>query len=147
MLSASPQAGGGTELAPQLIGVLNDSIQSEYYALFTYTKVLVDFGAVQPFDNVRDAEARHVDSVGRMFSKRGLEIPVSVWNESNVPAFTHLRDACQAAKEIELANVAMYEGFLLLELPADVDSVFLNLLAASRNQHLPAFQRCLDGSG
>jgi len=123
------------------------SIQAEHYALFTYSKVLADFGGVQPFSNIRDAEQRHVDSIGGLFTTRGLEIPPSVWDESNVPTFTRLRDACLAGMEIERANAAMYEGFLLSELPADVSTVFLNLLAASRDQHLPAFERCLDRPG
>jgi hypothetical protein len=43
----------------------------------------------------------------------------------------------------EIENYQMYEGFLAAgELPHDVGNVFLNLMLASRDKHLPAFQVC-----
>jgi hypothetical protein len=42
----------------------------------------------------------------------------------------------------EIANVAMYDGFLLLDLPDDVRTVFGNLRSASLDQHLPTFEKC-----
>jgi hypothetical protein len=144
LLASSPQAGGPTVLTSEVIGAMSEAIQDEYHALFTYTGVITDLGGLPPFVSIRDAEGRHVDSIRGLFATRGLAPPSSVWNESNVPDFALLTDACRAGKEIERTNVAMYEGFLLLELPADVRMVFLNLLTASRDQHLPAFERCIN---
>jgi hypothetical protein len=123
------------------------AVQQEYYALFTYGGVIMDFGDQRPFSAVVDAEQRHVDSIVGLFVKRQLSVPESIWNADNVPRFGTLSAACDEGVEIERAIVAMYQELLLLDLPTDVASVFESHLTASLEQHLPAFQRCASGSG
>ena len=141
----SAQPGDSAPLAPEFVDAINESIQDEYYALFTYTRVVTDFGDVQPFSIIRLAEMRHSAAVGGLFTKRGLEIPGSEWDESNVPTFAFFLAACIGGKESETANIAMYDRLLSTpELPSDVRNVFTNLRAASLEQHLPAFERCIN---
>jgi hypothetical protein len=136
--------GGGGLLSSEVMDAMNDTLQEEYYSFFTYSGVVADFGEVSPFDNIDDAEQRHVNTIGALFASRGLDVPASIWDGSNTPEFDVLTDACAAGKVIELATIAMYQESLLLDLPLDVRTVFLSHLTASVEQHLPAFERCLD---
>lgn len=125
------------------VEAIGEALQGEYYALFTYARVVADFGEVRPFANVVGAEQRHADSIAALLVMRGLDVPASAWDESNVPTFDTLIEACAGGKDVELATIAMYRELLLLELPADVGKVFERHLAVSLEQHLPAFERCL----
>ena len=55
--------------------------------------------------------------------------------------------ACQMGVEAELANVAMYDSLLAATDLPDVVEVLQRLQAASRDHHLPAFQRCVERGG
>jgi len=71
-----------------------------------------------------------------------MAVPASEWDADNVPRFSTLAAACAAAVDAELANIAIYDGFFALDLPADVRTVFENNRRASLQKHLPAFERC-----
>jgi hypothetical protein len=123
--------------------MLEASIQDEYHARYTYLVVLIDYPNRTPFANIAEAEAQHIESVAQLFVKRGLPVPASKWNLGNVPRFATFTQACQGGVQGEIENYQMYEGFLAAgELPHDVGNVFLNLMLASRDKHLPAFQVC-----
>lgn len=121
---------------------MEEAIQDEYHAFYTYSRVLADLGNIAPFPNIRAAEWMHVGALANLYVKRGLTVPTSNWNLTNVPHFTTLVSACDAGVIGETDNVAMYDGFLALALPEDVQRVFENLRAASLYRHLPAFQAC-----
>jgi hypothetical protein len=118
------------------------AIQDEYHAEAVYKRVLADFGEVWPFSNIVQAEARHAAAVAGLFTKRGLEIPASQWNLDNVPRFNSVAEACAAAAQAERDNIALYDEFLKMTLPRDVDNVFTNNRRASLQAHLPAFETC-----
>jgi hypothetical protein len=125
------------------VDAMTTAIQDEYRAQVTYAKVLVDFGVVKPFSNIVSAEGKHVEAISRLFVVNGLEVPASEWNEGNVPTFALLADACAASVTTETATAAMYDGFLLLELPSNVRKVFERLRDASALRHVRAFERCM----
>jgi hypothetical protein len=118
------------------------TIQDEYHARAVYQGVLNDLGTVMPFVNVIRAEESHASAIGRLFTARGMDVPPSVWSTANVPHFVSLAAACAAAADAEVANVALYDRYLDMDLPTDVRTVFTNNRAASLNNHLPAFSRC-----
>ncbi|MEJ2205087.1 MAG: hypothetical protein P8170_13380 [Gemmatimonadota bacterium] len=60
-----------------------------------------------------------------------------------MPTFDSRLAACEAGRDAEIANVALYDVLLLLDLPNDVTTVFTNLRAASQDNHLPAFETCV----
>ncbi len=107
-----------------------------------YLGVLADFGGVMPFYNVVHAEERHSRSIARLYETRGLAAPSSQWNLDDVPRFTSLVEACAAAVEAEVSNIELYDRFLQMELPFDVEQVFENNRRASLENHLPAFRSC-----
>ncbi len=55
--------------------VLREALDDEYRAWATYDQVIADFGAVQPFVNIREAEARHIDALHGLYRCYGLTIP------------------------------------------------------------------------
>ncbi len=134
--------GSSGALSDEVLDAMNLSIQDEYHAEFVYARVMADFGNVQPFANIINAEQRHSEVVGKLFTNHDLPVPASEWNLGNVPSFGTLPAACAAAVEAEIANIALYDEFLTMDLPQDVRNVFTNIRAASLEKHLPAFEAC-----
>ena len=126
----------------EIVGMLEDAIQDEYRAEQVYLKVMATFGSVRPFSNIVNAERRHASALATLFTRYGLEVPASKWNGENVPTFDSVTEACRAAAEAEVANVALYDEYLSKLLPEDVRIVFENNRRASLEKHLPAFRRC-----
>jgi hypothetical protein len=60
--------------------------------------------------------------------------------------FTQL-EAYETGVAAEIENVAMYDRLISATDQADVIEVFKRLQAASRDHHLPAFQRCVERGG
>ena len=125
-----------------LADALTAAIQDEYHAEAVYRRVLLDFGNVMPFANIIRAEQNHAAALAGLFRSRGLPVPEPEWNADNVPRFASVRDACGAAAQAEVDNIAVYDRYMDADLPADVRQVFTNNRAASLNNHLPAFDRC-----
>jgi hypothetical protein len=119
------------------------AIQDEYRVERTYARVLTEHGDIGPFDHVVLAEQKHINALTGLYTTRGLNAPSDPWQPEDIPSFATLRLACEAGVALEEANVALYDGLLTGELPADVHTVFLNLQAASRDHHLPAFALCV----
>jgi hypothetical protein len=127
---------------PGVTEALATAIDDEYRAETMYEGVVADFGLLLPFANVLQAEQRHSTSIARLFSAQGLSVPANSFTLATVPHFPTLTAACASAAAAERSNIAMYDTFLALALPADVRQVFLNNRAASLDNHLPAFERC-----
>lgn len=140
--NSSPAAPTPVAIDAQLTAMLVRAIQDEYRAEAIYQGVLNDFSQVQPFVNVLSAEERHSAAIGRLFTARGVAVPVSTSTAATVPHFATLAAACAAGAVAERENIAMYDDLLRADLPADVRQVFSNNRSASAVNHLPAFERC-----
>jgi hypothetical protein len=100
--------------------------------------VLADLGDLTPFLNIVSSEGQHVDAVAGLFLSRDLDVPLSEWDETNVPAFESRTLACAAAAEGEAATVAMYDDLLLADdLPDGVRTVYESVRLAALESHLP----------
>jgi hypothetical protein len=130
-----------TTLTESEIRALNEALDDEYRAFVTYEQVLADFGEVQPFTNIRDAEARHIQALWRLFNRFGLSVPENPW-PGKVDRYASLQAACEAGVAAELANAEIYQRLLQSTERHDILTVFRNLHDASQQRHLPAFQRC-----
>lgn len=126
----------------QTIEALSEALEDEYKARAAYRKVIERFGPVRPFVNIAEAEDRHIEALLAQFRRLGMDPPQDSWPE-RVTAPGSVAEACAAAIEAEIANDAMYTRLLGQVTDAGVCEVMLRLQAASRNHHLPAFQRCL----
>ncbi len=121
---------------------LREALDDEYRALATYDQVIDDFGPVRPFINIREAEARHIAALSRLFEKYGLDLPRNAW-PGKVPRFTSVAEACRAGVAEEIENARLYDRLLADIQRPDVKAVFRRLQEASQLRHLAAFKRCL----
>ncbi len=129
-------------LSSDVKNAINEAIQDEYKAMLFYQKTIDKFGPVMPYINIVDAEVKHQESLASLFQKYGLAVPTSQWKDSDITAFSSVQASCANCYQAEIDNIALYDKFLNLDLPADVRKVFENNRAASLNKHLPAFANC-----
>ena len=125
------------------IDALREALEDEYRARATYRKVIETFGPVRPFVNIVDAEDRHARALLALLTRFGIEPPADTWPQ-HVTAPSTLAEACRAGVEAEIENEAMYERLLKQITDPDALTVMQRLQRASRERHLPAFQRCLE---
>ena len=123
------------------IRALNEALDDEYLAWATYDQVIADFGEVRPFNNIREAEARHIEALCALFARYGLPVPENPW-PGKVARYASLQAACEAGVAAEIDNGALYERLLASTQRPDILRVFRNLQEASQERHLRAFQRC-----
>ena len=129
-------------LSSDVKNAINEAIQDEYKAMLFYQKTIDKFGPVMPYINIVDAEVKHQESLASLFQKYGLAVPTSQWKDSDITTFSSVQASCANCYQAEIDNIALYDKFLSLDLPADVRKVFENNRAASLNKHLPAFANC-----
>jgi hypothetical protein len=139
-VSPSPSAPG--VLSPEIRVALEAAIADEYRSETIYQGVINDLGQVLPFVNILTAEQRHSEAIANVMTTYGLAVPSNPWNVASVPHLATLSQACTTGAGSERENIAIYDRFLQLDLPADVRRVFENNRAASLQSHLPAFERC-----
>lgn len=131
------------ELSSEAKEALNEAINDEYKALSTYEAVIAKLGAVRPFSMIKGAEEQHIASLKAIYDKYGLTVPSNNWtNKITAPAT--LKEACQTGVEAEIANAKLYKDELLPKVKdyEDILAVFTNLMNASEEKHLTAFEKC-----
>ena len=138
-------------LPDSVVTALRTALDDEYKAYATYDVVIKSFGEVRPFTNIIQAEERHIAFLKPFFEENGLAIPENPYlSDSKKPtAPASVKEACEIGVQAEIANAALYDDNIL---PAVKDypemvSVAERLRDASRNNHLAAFQRCVDRGG
>lgn len=132
---------GQAELSESEKTALNLAIDDEYKARATYNGVISKFGSVRPFTNIVEAEEQHISALEGLYNDYGLEIPEDKW-AGNAPVFDSVQDACAAGVQAEIENAALYDNISKSVDNQDILDVFERLGRASRENHLPAFQRC-----
>lgn len=123
------------------VQALSDALDDEYKSYATYAQVIADFGPERPFINIVDAEERHFSALLALFATYGITPPSDRWR-GNAPRFASLHDACVAAVQGEIDNVAIYDRVLTSTTRPDILRVYRALREASLDRHLPAFRRC-----
>ena len=131
------------ELPAEVQLALDEAINDEYKALITYEAVMAKLGSTRPFSMIKGAEEQHIASLKAIYDKYGLEVPTNDW-ASKVAAPNSLQEACQTGVDAEIANAALYREELLPVVAdyEDIKLVFENLMNASQDKHLPAFEKC-----
>jgi hypothetical protein len=120
------------------------ALQEEYKAEMLYRSVLQSLGAeTVPFALIAESEARHVEALQMLFTRRQLAPAASAWTPSSFAPFPSVPLACAAGVVAEQEDAAFYTPYIQRpDLPQDVRNVFTNLQKASLENHLPAFERC-----
>ncbi|MEJ1996483.1 MAG: hypothetical protein P8X75_14970 [Limibacillus sp.] len=129
-------------LDQKTLAAMAEALDDEFKAQATYQAVIESFGEVRPFINIVEAEGRHANALLALYHRFGVTPPEDRW-AGKVEAPDSIEQACQQAVEGEIENTRMYERLLSEIRHPEVRRVILRLQAASRDNHLPAFQRCL----
>ena len=122
---------------------LIEALHDEYKARATYRLIIQTFGPIRPFVNILQSEERHIQALTRLFETYAIALPIDDW-DARVTVPDSVQEACQQGVEAEIENAALYHRLLnATQGYDDVQAVFLNLQRASQENHLPAFQRCV----
>ncbi len=122
-----------------------EAINDEYRARAFYSAVIEKFGNVRPFNNIVQAEGRHVQLWNNLFAQYKLPIPEDRFF-GKLAAPETLQAACKMGVDAEIANVKMYDHFLGFVKEPDLIAAFTQLRQVSQNNHLRAFERCAGNS-
>ncbi|CAM3999766.1 ferritin-like domain-containing protein [Arcobacter cloacae] len=127
---------------PIISQILRIAVYDEFKAYETYTKIIEKFGLVQPFVNIKEAEAVHYAALIQLMQKYNVEVPINNW-ASKIEVPNTLIECCEMGVAGEINNIAMYNNLLSYANEPDVKDVLFKLQAASFNNHLPAFRNCV----
>ncbi len=122
--------------------ILRIAVYDEFKAYETYTKIIEKFGFVQPFVNIKEAEAIHYSALIQLMQKYNIEVPINNWS-SKIEIPNTLIECCEMGVAGEIENISMYNNLLSYATDADVKDVLFRLQAASYNNHLPTFRNCV----
>ena len=122
--------------------ILRIAVYDEFKAYETYTKIIEKFGLVQPFVNIKEAEAIHYAALIKLMEKYGVEVPINNW-ASKIEIPNTLIECCEMGVAAEIDNIAMYNNLLGFAVENDIKDTLYRLQAASFNNHLPAFRNCV----
>ena len=127
---------------PVLSQILRIAIYDEFKAYETYSKIIEKFGLIQPFVNIKEAEAVHYSALIRLMQKYQVEVPINNWY-SKIEIPNTIIECCEMGVAAEINNIAMYNNLLQHSNEEDVKDVLFRLQAASFNNHLPTFRNCV----
>jgi len=120
--------------------------EGEYAALASYQAVIDEFGDVEPYATIMEAEARHADALLRQLERMGVEVPENPYL-GLLEAPTDLTTAAEAWAVGEIANVELYDELIAQASDENLIRVFENLRRASLEEHLPAFEAAAENGG
>ena len=127
---------------PIISQILRIAVYDEFKAYETYSKIIEKFGLVQPFVNIKEAEAVHYGALILLMEKYQIEVPINNWY-SKIEVPNTLIECCEMGVAGEINNIAMYNNLLSHTLEDDIKDVLFRLQAASFNNHLPTFRNCV----
>ncbi len=139
-------AGAATAVNTKTADALRETLMDERRAQAFYTSVMAKHGQVRPFSNIVHAEERHAAVVETLMTRHGVAIPTDT--PTNLPTVPGTLPECNhLAAQLERDNIAMYDRLLADVTEPDIRAAFENLRDASKNNHLPAFERWSVNSG
>jgi hypothetical protein len=145
-MAQTSQAALPSDVKTALIQALNGP-DGEYAARATYDAIIKKFGNVQPYKSIIVAEGRHIQALQRQLRRYNIPIPKDNYR-GKIKAPKSLKDAAKEGVAAEKKNVAMFDALLpKVKKHRNLTRVFTNLRRASKESHLPAFQRALENSG
>lgn len=145
VLSAGAANSAGVESGDA--AALRAALEDEYRAEATYAAVIAAFGEVRPFINIIEAERRHAAQARAQMDRLGISYDPANPFLGTLTAPASVLAACEQGVEAEIENIALYDKLLPTIVDPEVRATLTRLQAASRDKHLPAFQRCVDRGG
>ena len=139
--------GTGPALANDDRTALLAALDDEYKAIATYEAVIAEHGDVRPFINIVEAERRHASRAMAEMDRLGIAYPAANPYSGKLQAPATVLEACEQGREAEIENIALYDRILPSISDESVRSTLTDLQWASRERHLPAFERCIANDG
>jgi len=139
----TPDTLTATELA-SLETTLNTVLLDEYKARAEYVALAEKFSDSTLYYRLINAETMHINALSSIFDAYDLDIP-SDTGSTYVVLPTTIDESYQIGVNAEVYNISLYENYLKLDLPAQVERVFTNLMNASEH-HLATFTAYKDGT-
>ncbi len=127
---------------PVISQILRIAAYDEFKAYETYTKIIEKFGFVQPFVNIKEAEAVHYSALIQLMQKYNVEVPINNWS-TKIEVPNTIIECCEVGVASEIANITMYNNLLSYAVESDIKDILFRLQAASYNNHLPAFRNAV----
>jgi hypothetical protein len=122
-------------------------VDGEYAAFAAYGAVIDEFGPVEPYVTIQQAEGRHVNALIRQLERRGIDVPENPYL-GTISAPADLVAAAENWATGEVANIAMYDELLeQVAGDAQLTRVLTNLRRASQEAHLPMFTAAAASDG
>lgn len=118
----------------------------EYAAAASYLAVLEEYGQVEPYATIYEAELRHADALIRQLERLGAEVPENPYL-GQIAAPADLQSGAEAWAEGEVLNVELYDYLLTMTDDEQLIKVLNNLRSASLDSHLPAFEAAAENGG
>lgn len=118
------------------------AIYDEYAARAFYAGVVEAFGPQPPFAHIVKAEEQHIQALTALCQRLGIPRPLDPFPQETGIAASWLAN-CERGVIGEINNIRLYDELLAQVAEPGIRRVFLNLQAASRDNHLPAFQRAV----
>ncbi len=119
--------------------MLTYEVQDEYLAHAEYIAIMEKFGQMKPYINIAKSEETHLSYLEEVYLSFDMEFPEDT-SAQHVVIPENLLEAAKVGVQAEIENIAMYELFMIHELPDNVYEVFYVLKSGSEN-HLKAFQK------
>ena len=120
---------------------LQAAIVEEYMAYNTYAEIIDAYGEVTPFTRIVKAEEKHSEALIRLANYYSVEVPENEGRTFDF-SYTTLADACQVGVEIETLDGADLQKLISETENPNLIRVYTNLMNASLNKHLVAFEAC-----
>ena len=120
---------------------LQAAIMEEYMAYNTYAEIIDAYGEVIPFNRIVNAEQKHTEALIRLANYYSVEVPENTGQTFDL-SFTTLAEACQVGVEIETLDGADLQKLISETENPNLIRVYTNLMNASLNKHLVAFEAC-----
>jgi hypothetical protein len=118
----------------------------EYAAAASYAAVLDEYGMVEPYGTIYQAELRHIDALIRQLERAGEPVPANPYL-GKIDAPADLTTAAKAWAQGEVLNVELYDDLIARTTNANLLNVLGNLRSASLDSHLPAFELAAKNGG
>ncbi len=126
---------------------LRQALDDEYRAEAIYASVIDAFGEVRPFINIIEAERRHASRVKADMDRLGITYDQANPYLGTLAAPASVLAACEQGVSAEIENIALYDRLIPTAEDAGVRATLTDLQSASRERHLPAFERCVSRGG
>lgn len=120
---------------------LQAAIVEEYMAYNTYNEIINEYGQVVPFSRIVNAEQKHAEALLRLADNYSVAIPENVGQTFDI-SYTNLVEACQVGVQVETMDAADLQKMISETENPNLIRVYTNLMNASLNKHLVAFEAC-----